>query len=191
MNNKVMKHIACMVCMAAALAACEMPSVRPASKGVWDSVLVAAHIVNHGQYYPNIGCNVLSVDMLSRGLEFDSLYHISGSGVNLYLSDVFVPLGDTVPASGIYTIDTTAAAARFGRSSPTSAAAYTIVPATDFRPGMTGAYLLRIDNGAIRDTMLFSGGEMTVTQWADSLMMQFALRDEEQNEYRAVCVTRM
>ena len=178
MNNKLMKHIACMVCMAAALAACEMPSVRPASKGVWDSVLVAAHIVNHGQYYPNIGCNVLSVDMLSRGLEFDSLYHISGSGVNLYLSDVFVPLGDTVPASGIYTIDTTAAA-------------YTIVPATDFRPGMTGAYLLRIDNGAIRDTMLFSGGEMTVTQWADSLMMQFALRDEEQNEYRAVCVTRM
>lgn len=177
MVMKTLRQIVCVLVVGFGLAACEVRPVHPADKGALDSVLVTAHIRYHGQYYPNIDCNVLSVDMLSRGLEFDSLYHISGSGVNLYLSDVFVPLGDTVLTSGIYTVDTTAAA-------------YTMVPAADFGPGLTGAYLLRIDNSAVRDTLLFTRGEMTVTQWADSLMLQFEMYDGQQHKYRATCVTR-
>lgn len=174
--NKVRTQIVCAIMLLAGLVSCEVTPIGPhtADKG-WDSVFVTGRIRCHGQYYPNIGCNVLSVDLLSRGLEFDSLDHISGKGVNLYLSDVFVPLGDSTLTSGIYTIDTT--------GTP-----YTIVPAVDFHPGLTGAYMVRFVGTAVTDTVMFADGEMTVTQWADSLMIECAMRDARGGKYKAQCV---
>lgn len=170
-RKKSARQLVCMLCMAAALAGCETPQVRPSEPQNRDTVMTKAHIRYYGQHYPNIHCNVLSVDMLSEGLAFDSLFHITGSGTNLYLSDVFVPLSDSMLTSGIYTIDTTGAA-------------MTIVPAVDCRPGLTGAYLLRIVNSSVRDTLLFTRGEMTVTQWADSIAMEWEFYTESGTAYR-------
>lgn len=166
---KFLLRITGILTVCAGMAACEV-TPAPASREETDSVFVTAHIQCYGQYYPNIEKNVISVDLLSRGLLFDSLYHITGSGVNLYLSDIFVPLTDSVLTAGIYTIDTTAEE-------------YTMIPAVDCHPGLTGAYLLRITDSSITDTLLFISGEMTVTQWADSVMLQFALSTAQGESY--------
>ena len=135
---------------------------RTTTTSTWDSVMLTAHIQFYGQYYPNIQQNVMSLDLLSKGLEYDSLYHITGSGTNVYLSDVFIPLMDSMLVSNIYTIDTTAAA-------------YTIITAVDCQPGLTGAYAIRIQNSVVVDTLMFTRGEMLVEQWNDSLRLEMNL----------------
>lgn len=138
-----------------------------------DSVFTTADFRFYGAHYGSIPHNVFSIDLISRGLQFDSTYHISGTGANLYLSDIFLPATDSVLQSGIYDIDTTAAP-------------YTILPGMRFGRAITGTYLAQIRESSVKDTLFFTRGQMTVTQWADSISLDFQLYTADSTRYHGM-----
>lgn len=151
------------------LMACSVPN-KPQTEERIDSVFVESDIRFFGQHYPNIEQNIVSIDLLSKGLAYDSAYHISGSGTNVYMSDIFIPLADTILPSGVYDIDTTVLS-------------YTLLPGMPIDRTVTGAYLLRIKEGMIKDTLLFTRGSMTVSQWADSVSLDMVFYTQDSSCY--------
>lgn len=119
-----------------------------------DSIYTIADIQWHKQYYPLLEQQVFSIDLLSEGLSFDSANHIVGTGYNLYLSDIFLPLTDTLLQAGTYRMDTTAAS-------------YTFLPYMDFEGAITGTYLLDIQESKIHRIIGFTAGEMQLEWLSD------------------------
>lgn len=154
----------CVMLLGSFFAACTPPNPPRPDVGI-DSVLVSADVRFYGAHYDNIPQNVLSVTLLSKGLQCDSFSQIAGYGTFLHLSDIFIPLADSALQSGIYTIDTTAQS-------------NTILPGMRFERALTGAYLLRLGTVS-RDTLLFTSGEMTVSLWNDSIMLDLLLQSEK------------
>lgn len=147
------------------------PSHSPIKpKSEWDSVFVRGDFRFYGAYYPTVSQNIFSIDLLSRGLEFDSSYKMVGNGTNLYLSDVFLPLTDSALQSGIYDIDTTASA-------------YTFLGGKRFGESVTGTYLVRVSESAVQDVVLLTRGQMTVTTYGDSIALDFQLYTEDSALY--------
>lgn len=153
----------------AGLMACSVPN-KPQNEAMTDSVFVESDIRFFGQHYPNIAQNIVSIDLLSKGLVYDSSYHISGTGTNVYLSDIFIPLADTLLPSGVYDIDTTVLS-------------YTLLPGMRIDRTVTGAYLLRIKDGVIKETLSFNRGSMTVSQWADSVSLDMVFYTQDSSCY--------
>lgn len=127
-----------------------------------DSVFIEADLQWHQQYYPGLDYQVFSLDLLSNGLAFDSAYHISGTGYNLYLSDVFLPSHVSTLQDGTYRMDTTAQP-------------YTFLPYLDFEGEITGTYLLDINTDKIRRIIGFTDGEMTVQHDEDLICLDIIL----------------
>lgn len=113
----------------------------------YDSVYTLADIQWHKQYYPMLERQVFSIDLLSEGLSFDSTNHIVGTGYNLYISDIFLPLATTCLQSGIYQMDSTASS-------------YTFLPYMYFEGNITGCYLLDIQESNIQQIIGFTTGTM-------------------------------
>jgi len=130
----------------------------------YDSVYVTADVQWHKNYYPNLDCEVFSIDLLSEGLSFDSTYHIQGSGLNLYISDIFLPDSTTTLQDGIYRMDTTAEA-------------FTFLPYMYFEGNITGTYLLEVDNSSIKRHVGFISGEMTVENIGEEILLDIILSD--------------
>ena len=137
-----------------------------------DSLYTIADFRAYGDYY-NSGHQVYAVDLLSDGLEYDSAWHISGSGCNLYLSDVFTMKDSTnrVP-SGIYDMDSVAREMTFLRG-------------MYFEGNITGTYLLQILDDQIQRITLFSHGTMTVDYSEDDVILDLNLYTEESVRYHA------
>ena len=110
---------------------------------------------------------------MSDGLDYDSDFHISGSGCNLYLSDVFVAQDR---ASGLlagkYEMDTVAKNMTFLRG-------------MDFEGSITGTYLLVIQEDQIQDIMLFTSGSMIVEYTEDNILLDFNLYTADSTLYHA------
>ena len=86
--------------------ACQPHNVPTKPTGLQvDSVYTTADFRAYADFY-NSGHHVYAIDLLSDGLEYDSAWHISGTGCNLYLSDIFVAKDSTkrLPA-GYYEMD--------------------------------------------------------------------------------------
>lgn len=113
----------------------------------YDSTYVIADIQRHDQFYPLLKRQVFSLDLLSNGLSFDSTNHIVGTGCNLYISDIFLPLSDTCLQIGTYQMDTTATD-------------YTFLPYMNFEGEITGCYLLDIQANKIQRIIGFTAGQM-------------------------------
>ncbi len=143
-----------------------------------DSMFTAGDFRFYGAHYSTIPQNVFSIDLISGGLQFDSTYRISGTGTNLYLADIFLPATDSVLQSGIYDIDTTAAP-------------YTILPGMRFGRAVTGAYVAQMREGSVTDTLLFTRGQMTITQWADSISLDFQLFTADSARYHGTYLGRV
>lgn len=137
-----------------------------------DSIYTLADFRKYGDYY-NSNHQVYAIDMLSDGLTYDSAFHISGSGCNLFLSDIFTSKDSVtrIPA-GEYHMDSTAKDNTFLRG-------------MEFEGGVTGTYLLVIKEDNIQRITLFTGGKMKVDYQNDDILLDFQLYTEDSTLYHA------
>lgn len=141
-------------------------------KPVADSVMTLLKMKNNGQWYATIDCNVLSLDLYSDGLQFNEKGYIEGSGTNLYLSDVFVSLEDSLLTDGTYVLDTTNLE-------------QTALPGINLDGAVAGAYLLLIEDSHIKSIILIKDGFFDVTHTGDSLFIDFNLTTSDDQSYHA------
>jgi hypothetical protein len=135
-----------------------------------DSVYTTADFRSYGDYY-NANLQVFAIDLLSEGLAYDSTFHISGSGCNLFLSDIFTTC-DSIPA-GHYEMDSVAQEMTFLRG-------------MDFEGNITGTYLLHINEDKIQQIVLFHGGSMDVAYTEEgSVHLDFSLYTTDSTYYHA------
>lgn len=141
----------------------------PTKPVIADSVFVCADFREYGDYYKT-GHQVYAIDLLSQGLEYDSLFHIQGSGYNLFLSDIFTT-SKSLPA-GHYQMDSVAKDMTFLRG-------------MDFEGSITGTYLLQISENKIQRITLFTGGSMDVAYLEDEILLDFKLYTADSTLYHA------
>lgn len=137
-----------------------------------DSVYTKSDFRTYGDYYKS-GHQVYAIDLLSDGLDYDSLGHIVGTGCNLYLSDIFAPKDSTLrlPA-GTYEMDSVAKDMHFLRG-------------MYFDGSITGTYLLQIQNGQMQRITLLTGGRMTVDYVENNVVLDFELYLADSTRYHA------
>ncbi len=139
----------------------------------YDSVYVMADIQWHKQYYPLLDKQVFSIDLLTDGLVFDSAYHIMGTGMNLYFSDIFLPMTDSALQEGVYRMDSTATD-------------YTFLPYMNFEGNITGCYMLDIQESKVQRIIGFTAGEFEITSLGDDdIRMDISLYMADSTRYRA------
>lgn len=140
----------------------------------YDSVYVTADIQWHKQYYPQLDRQVFSIDLLSAGLSFDSTHHIVGTGMNLYFSDIFMPISERKLLEGTYCMDTTTNAQTF-------------LPYQYFEGGnITGCYMLDISENKIQRIVGFTNGEFTITSLGEDIHMDISLYSADSTHYHAI-----
>lgn len=157
------------------LTACHTPTRKPHvdSIALYDSVYVSADLQWHKQYYPLLDRQVFSIDLLSDGLSFDSAYHIQGTGLNLFFSDIFLPMNSNTLQDGVYRMDTTAEANTF-------------LPYQYFEGGnITGCYMLDIQESKIQRIIGFTAGELEITSLGDDIRLNATLYLADSTLYRA------
>ncbi len=134
----------------------------PQKKATLTSEYTTCYIERYGQAYDSVPQQVYALDLYSDGLSLsDSTRRIQGTGVNLYLSDLFLP--DTLFQPGTYHSDTTGAP-------------YTFLPGRNFEGSPTGLYLLSVADGQLSSILVLDSGSLSVTLTPDSLYdMQFRL----------------
>lgn len=138
----------------------------------YDSIYVIADIQWHKQYYPKLDKQVFSIDLLTEGLAYDSAYHITGTGTNLYFSDIFLPLTDTLLQEGIYQMDSTAEARTF-------------LPYMHFEGNITGCYMLDIQESQVKRIIGFTAGEFEISYLGEDIRMDLLLYLTDSTRYRA------
>lgn len=148
------------------------PEGKPDVNMHYDSIYVIADIQWHKQYYPLLDKQVFSIDLLSEGLDYDSTHHIVGTGLNLYISDIFLPLADTVLQEGVYRMDTTAKANTF-------------LPYMYFDGEVSGCYMLDIQESKIQRIIGFTSGKFEITSKGEDIRMNISLYLPDSTEYRA------
>lgn len=141
--------------------------------GQYDSVYVIADMQWHRQYYPILERQVFSIDLLSDGLTFDADYHIEGSGCNLYFSDIFLPMTDSLLPDGRYRMDTL----------PNT---QTFLPYMQFEGGVTGCYMLDIKENQIQRIIGFTAGEFEITTLGEDIRMDISLYLPDSTRYHAI-----
>ena len=135
---------------------------KPSGLQQEDSIYTLADFRAYGDYY-NSNHQVYAIDLLSDGLEYDSVWHISGTGCNLFLSDVFVHKDSVnrLPA-GVYQMDSVAREMCFLRG-------------MYFDGNITGSYLLMIEEDKIESIVLFTAGTMTIDYKGEDVVLDFEL----------------
>ena len=144
----------------------------PEQQPVADSLLTLAKVKNNGQWYPGVDCNVISLDLYSEGLRFNERGYIEGTGTNLYFSDIFLPLTDTVLTAGTYSLDTTATV-------------YTALPGVTYDNTVGGSYLLLIEQNKLKSIILLKSGSFVVAEEDSILHLTFDLTTTDDKPYRA------
>lgn len=157
------------------LVACQPPNNPSKPSGVlqMDSVYTQADFRAYGDYY-NSNHQVYAIDLLSDGLEYDSVWHISGTGCNLFLSDVFVHKDSVtrLPA-GVYQMDSLAKEMCFLRG-------------MYFEGNVTGTYLLTIEEDKIERILLFTAGIMTIDYDDEDVVIDFELYTADSVRYHGM-----
>ncbi len=154
------KYTIALFLVGAVMAACS--TYTPQKKATLTSEFTTCYIERYGQAYDSVPQQVFAIDLYSDGLSLsDSARRMQGTGVNLYLSDLF--LADTLFSTGDYVSDTTGAP-------------YTFLPGRNFDGSPTGIYLLSVADGQLSSILVLDSGRLHVAQTADSLYdMQFTL----------------
>ncbi|HCS88253.1 MAG TPA: hypothetical protein DIW30_07660 [Bacteroidales bacterium] len=131
-------------------------------------------VMFYGAYYAEEGVeqNVVALDMYSKGLSLDSAGYMVGTGVNLYISDIFLPKQDTFLVETTYVADTT------GNE-------FTFLPGVNYEGQISGVYVLQVTDGALSSAELFSEGSFKVVSKEDSVFIEFLLQNEAGKKYAA------
>lgn len=149
------------------LAACTSKNT-PSKPDTIASEMTYGKLICYGQYYDSIKCNVLSLDLYSDGLTLDSTDHMVGSGTNLYLSDIFIPLTDTTLMDGTYKCAKTPEPKTF-------------YPGVDFDGTPTGTYILQVANAKVSQIIICSDSTFVVSTNGDTKELLFNLKSEDKN----------
>lgn len=146
---------------------------KPSGLQQVDSVYTQSDFRAYGDYY-NSNHQVYAIDLLSDGLEYDSVWHISGTGCNLFLSDVFVHKDSVtrLPA-GVYEMDSVAREMSFLRG-------------MYFENNITGSYLLTIEEDQIQRIILFTSGTMTIDYQDEDVVIDFELYTADSVRYHGM-----
>lgn len=147
----------------------------PEEPPVADSLLTLGRLHNHGQWYPQLERNVLSLDLYSPGLSFNERGFIEGTGTNLYFSDIFVNLTDTLLPFGTFTVDTTTNV-------------QTALPGVSYDNTVAGAYLLLIEESNLQRIILIKEGTFRVATNDTALTITFDLTTQDDQAYHATYV---
>lgn len=126
-------------------------------------------LLYYGQFYDSIDCHVVALDLYSDGLTLDTTDHIVGSGTNLYLSDIFIPLTDTALSSGVYRCADKPAPGVF-------------LPGKDYEGTPSGTYILSINNSQVAQIILCTDSAFVVANNGQTSDIVFNLKSED-NHY--------
>lgn len=169
-----MKRVLFLIVIVAVLfSACKKKGGNTPAQNVLPKEYTTAIVQNYGSFYKDEGFEyqVFTLDLYSKGISFDSLGYLHGSGYNLYFSDIFLPeksmLLDTV-----YTIDSIPKIATF-------------LKGMDFEGNYTGAYLLSIVDGQLDGISLVTDGSFAIETANDSILMSFNVVVGEKTKYAA------
>ena len=149
------------------LAACSSKNT-PTKPDTISAEMTYGKLVYYGQYYDSIKYHVLALDLYSDGLTLDSTNHMVGSGTNLYLSDIFVPLTDTTLADGTYRCSTTPEPKTF-------------YPGKSFEGTPTGTYILQVDNAKVAQIILCTDSAFVVSKNGQTTDLLFNLKTEDKH----------
>lgn len=99
----------CLVVLVASMVACT-PRSTPRVYQNLDTVLTSGRVETYGAFYAPEGIDlpVFCLDLYGQGIGLNDEGVIEGKGTNLYLSDIFVPVGQTELPEGTYTSDSVA-----------------------------------------------------------------------------------
>lgn len=171
----------CMLLVAAiAITSCT-PHYSGDKKGGLPSEYTTAYQEIHGACYDSIPYPVVSLDLYSEGLELDQNHRMQGTGYNLYISDIFLPLQEDTNTlhilPGTYHSDTTALP-------------FSFLPGKDWEGTPSGIYLLRVDNSALQSIQVLDSGTIVIRDTTNNLIdLQFTLYYKNQYGYKATYTT--
>ena len=167
-----MKHNLLILIALVALSACH-PVNPPTPKPLpIEATLTLAKQKHYGQFYHNLPRSVFSLDFYSVGLSFDSLDYVQGSGINLYFSDIFMDPEATTLADGTYILDSVA--------SP-----FTFLPGMNIDGGITGAYVLLLQEAELKKIYYVTSGSFTLATRGDTTDFSCHLMLDSKQSYDA------
>ncbi len=154
-------HYLILVAIALVTMACR-PVSSGSSRGSIPREYHTAYIQSYGRCYDSVPYNVVSLDLYSDKLSLDDSANVmTGTGYNLYLSDIFIA-GSTLEP-GTY------------RSSE-SAEPFTFLPGRDFEGTPNGLYLLYVEENKLQSIQLLDSGTLVVKDTTNNLLdLQFTL----------------
>ena len=154
-------YIVLLAVMALIMMACQ-PVGSGSYRGGMPREYHTAYIQSYGQCYDSVPHNVVALDLYSDHLSLDeSTGVMTGTGYNLYLSDIFIA-GNTLEP-GTY------------RSS-TSAEPFTFLPGRDYEGTPHGLYLLYVEEDKLQSINVLDSGTMVVRDTTNNLLdLQFTL----------------
>lgn len=164
--------IGCLLLIAGMMISCKQTKVK--EKSSFPQTYVSAWEEVYGHCYPSINYAVTALDLYSEGLSLDTANNrMTGSGYNLYLSDIFVP--DSLLEEGVY-------------RSNTSAQPFTFLPGQDYEGTPHGMYLLTIENGKLQSIQVLDSGLMVVSDTTNGqtdlrFMMYYTTSEKKKNTY--------
>jgi len=115
----------------------------------------------YGRYYNAHNENVVSLDLYSKTAQIDSTGKVSGSGSNIYLSDIFIQATDTFLPQTSFSCDSIIRINTF-------------LKGKDFEGNPTGAYVMRFDESSYTYTLI-TKGTFVVSEKEDSCIIDFEL----------------
>lgn len=154
-----MKKISFVILLALVMSACQKYS--PVVYRGFPREYAFAFEKTYGHFYDSVPYGVVGLDLYSDGLSLDENRHVSGTGYNLCLTDIFVP--DSLLETGSYRSDT-------------SAQAFTFLPGRDYEGTPNGIYLLSIEEGQLKAIQVIDSGYIEVKDTTNALIdLQFTL----------------
>lgn len=116
----------------------------------------------YGAWYKENGIpqHVIALDLYSPHLTLNDEGYMTGTGTNLYLSDIFIEATDTLLPETTYRSDTTALPLTF-------------LPGMNYDGNISGAYVLDITDGALTAAEILTEGTFSIRYKGDSVSIDF------------------
>ena len=168
------KHYYILVLFALALSfeACKKDEPTKTDTDNTQTEFTTAYCVQHGKFYADKGveAEVLSVDFYSQGISLDSLGYMSGTGTNLYFSDIFSLSNQLI--EGLYTADTTAKQ-------------FTFLPGKNYE-GMNfnGCYFLNLQDDEVQSIEIIEQGSFRVALDGTETEITFSFTRQSGEKYQ-------
>lgn len=166
-----------LLCLVLSTASCT-PDVPKPNNPTFDSQMRKVFLQYYGDYYAEEGLAqcVWTIDAYSDGLLLNKQNVIEGTGTNLYFSDIFSPSSQPT-VSGDDDVDqnlVVAAAPLLPAGHYTASDTgepFTFLPGTTYETQISGAYLLRIQDGQLIDYDLLVSGTLTLSYEGDTALL--------------------